>query len=223
MVDNEMRGKRFPDGMKENDIFERAFDGDILRFQLTGLYPRDAAIRLLDDSLKIDKDITYHLGRQCSFRLATLQDGTYVTTKEGNGCINALTVEIRKRIEGWRNSLFWIGSNTSLNEDEAEALVDKLHKALRPDYHPRYLPAVVRWACYGEIAPDDETDMERMRKLITAYQEHIGIRTKDSMARLGYKVEFKKGDFKRFDKDGTVAILAEMKALEEAIRPWVTF
>jgi hypothetical protein len=208
--------------MKKYDIFEREFDGNILRFQLTELAPRKAAIQLLDDKLQIDKDIAYHLGPQNPYQLASIENGKFVTTQQGDDYINELTCEIYKRMIDWRNSLLWIGSNSSLKADEAEDLVNKLHQALRPEYHPRYLPAVVRWACYGDIAPDSKTDIERMKGLITSYQDHIGIRTKDSIALLGYKVEFKDNAFKRFDKDGAETILNRMNELEEAIRPWLS-
>jgi hypothetical protein len=208
--------------MKKYDIFEREFDGNILRFQLTELAPRKAAIQLLDDKLQIDKDIAYHLGPQNPYQLASIENGKFVTTQQGDDYINELTYEIYNRIKDWRNSLLWIDSNSSLKADEAEDLVNKLHQALRPEYHPRYLPAVVRWACYGDIAPDRKTDIERMKGLITSYQDHIGIRTKDSIALLGYKVEFKDNAFKRFDKDGAETILNRMNELEEAIRPWLS-
>lgn len=211
--------------MKKNDIFEREFDGNILRFQLTDLTPHKVAIRLLDDSLQIDKDIAIYL--KGTKEIPRVGDILMLKTSAtafayDDVFITNLTIEIYNRIIDWRDSLKWVCSNTSLTEDEAEALVVKLHKALRPDYHPQYLLPVVRWTCNGEIDPDSETDIKRMKELLTSYQRHIGIRTKDSMAQVGYKVEYRRtGGFQRINQDGSETLLVTMNELEEAIKPWL--
>ena len=208
--------------MKVNDIFEREFDGDVLRFQLTELNPHKVCIELMNDSIGIDKDICSHLAPPFPvFEFAFREKGDFVTTKEGNNEIEKLTVEIFERIKKWRSSLQWVRSNTSLKKDVAEDLVTKMYAALKPRFHDRYLPAVVRWACYGEIDPDNETDIVRMSELISSYHDHLTIRNRETIAKVGYKVEFDDNGFKRFNVDGTEIRLVKMKETEEALRSWL--
>ena len=208
--------------MKANDIFEREIDGNVYRFKLTELNPHKVRIELLDDSLWIEKDICSHLAPPFpAYEFASMEIGAFVTTKEGGNEIEKLSLELHKRIQYWRSSLQWVSSNTLLKKDEVNNLVDKMYLALAPRFHYRYLPIVVRWACYGEIDPDNETDIERMRNLLSSFHNQMDRRNKEKVAKVGYKVGFDDNGFKRHNVDGTVIRLERMDETEDALRPWV--
>ena len=108
--------------MKKNDIFERTFDGNTFRFQLTELKPRWVAIRELDSTAQINKECKafifapsapgiYHPFSIGDFvrkykpnsehieEFASLDNGEWVTTQEGDKMIEKLSAEIYKRIK----------------------------------------------------------------------------------------------------------------------------
>lgn len=237
--------------MKQNDIFEKEFDGNVYRFQLTELEPRWAVIRVLDTpaQINIKKDCKVFVyapsapGNHIPFRriwgnfnvgdtlvcktkaehieeLAYRENDGWVTTQKGDKMIEELSADIYKRIKDWHFSVQWVSSNTSLKRDEAEELVAKMNVALRPHTTDRYLPTIVRWVGYGEIDPDNETDLERMRNLIESFHDHERKRTKENVASVGYKVEFDDNGFKRRNVDGTEIRLERMEETEEALRSW---
>ncbi|MBR4147715.1 MAG: hypothetical protein IKU00_07505 [Bacteroidales bacterium] len=194
--------------MKVNDIFEREFDGNVYRFKLIEQTPHKVRIEVLDGALPLfDRDICCH----------------YVTAKRGDDAIEELAVKMYKRIQNRHLTLQWVESNTTLDKDEAKNMVTKLYAGLCPRFHDRYLPVVVRWACYGEIDPYNETDIERMRNLLSSFYVHLERRNDDNIARFGYKVDFNVNDkgFKRRNVDGTVIRLERMDEIEDALRPWL--
>ena len=108
--------------MKKNDIFEKTFDGNTFRFQLTELKPRWVAIRELDSTAQINKECKafifapsapgiYHPFSIGDFvrkykpnsehieEFASLDNGEWVTTQKGDKMIEKLTVEIYNRIK----------------------------------------------------------------------------------------------------------------------------
>ena len=108
--------------MKKNDIFERTFDGNTFRFQLTELKPRWVAIRELDSTAQINKECKAFIfapsapGKNLTFSIgdivikyktnsenieefASLDNGEWVTTQKGDKMIENLTVEIYNRIK----------------------------------------------------------------------------------------------------------------------------
>ena len=108
--------------MKKNDIFERTFDGNTFRFQLTELKPRWVAIQELDSTAQINKECKAFIfapsapGIYHSFSIgdfvrkykpnsehieefASLDNGEWVTTQEGDKMIEKLSAEIYKRIK----------------------------------------------------------------------------------------------------------------------------
>ena len=209
--------------MKVNDIIEREFDGNVFRFQITELRPRVASIVVLDDTLPFfERDISSRLSPIfTNYMFAIIENDGFVTTKEGDDTIEILTVEMYKRIQNWCFTLLWVDSNTSLNKDEAKCMVAKLNARLHPRFHSRYLPAVVRWACNGEIDPDDNSDIKRMRRILTSFHLHLSRRTRENIARFGYKVEFVDSGFKRINVDGTETLLEKMEETEYALRHWL--
>lgn len=215
--------------MKVNDIFEREIDGNVYRFKLTELKPHKVHVELLDDSLRIEKDICSHLAPPFpAYDFASMERGEFVSTKEGDNEIEKLALEIYKRIKDWRFSIQWACSKTSLKNDEAEELVAKMNLALYPrfndsrSYHFRYLPIIVRWACYGEVDPDNETGIDRMRNLLSSFHDQMDRRNKEEVATVGYKVEFDDNGFKRRNVDGTETRLERMEETEDALRPWLS-
>jgi hypothetical protein len=212
--------------MKQNDIFEREFDGNVYRFKLIEQTPHKVRIEVLDDTLPLfDREVCSHHIPACLSHehFSFLNIGDFITTKRGDDAIEELIIEMYRRIKNWRFTLQWVDSNTTLNKDEAENMVAKLYAVLYPRYHDKYLSVIVRWACYGEIDPDDETDIERMRDLLSSFSNHLERRNDDNIARFGYKVDFNVNEkgFKRRNVDGTVIRLERMDEIEDALRPWV--
>lgn len=72
--------------MKVNDIIEREFDGNVFRFQITELRPREASIVVLDDTLPLfERDISSRLSPIfTNYMFAIIENDGFVTTKEGN-------------------------------------------------------------------------------------------------------------------------------------------
>ena len=209
--------------MKVNDIIEREFDGNVFRFQITELRPRVASIVVLDDTLPLfERDISSRLSPIfTNYMFAIIENDGFVTTKEGDDTIEILTIEMYKRIQNWCFTLLWVDSNTSLNKDEAKCMITKLNARLHPRFHSRYLPAVVRWACNGEVDPDDNSDIKRMRRILTSFHLHLSRRTRENIARFGYKVEFVDNGFKRINVDGTETLLEKMEETEYSLRHWL--
>ncbi len=203
--------------MKLKDIFEREFDGNVLRFQLTELDQHTVCIELMSDCLQFGKDICCHIGPPYpTFVFASLEHGDFVTTTEGDNKIEMLTQGIYKRIKSWRSSVQWVYSNTSLKD--AEDLVNKISEMVWCRGDDRYLQTVVRWVCYGEIDLDNKTDIKRMEELISSFHNYCVIRTKAKNVKVDYKVNFVNDSFKRVNKDGTEIQLEKMEELEDAIR-----
>lgn len=108
--------------MKKNDIFEKTFDGNTFRFQLTELKPRWVAIRELDSTAQINKEckafifaplppgknlpfsigdivIKYKTNSEHIEEFASIDNGEWITTQKGDKMIENLTVEIYNRIK----------------------------------------------------------------------------------------------------------------------------
>ena len=206
--------------MKKNDIFERTFDGNTLLFKLIILGPRIICIGVPDINLPCGRDIKSRIPPTFTdYVFANIEDGKYVTTKEGDDMIEKLAVEMYNRIKHWNSSIIWVKSNTSLKDNEVEDLVTKLYIALCSHYHDIYLPTIVKWACNGEINPVVETDIEHMCKLISLFHEHLLDRPEIN-AQIGYKIDFDDNGFKRVNSDGVEIRLENMKDTKNAIRSW---
>ena len=195
--------------MKKNDIFERTFDGNKLQFKLIILNPRLICIGVPNSDLPCGRDIKSRIPPTFTdYVFANIEDGKYVTTKEGDDMIEKLAVEMYNRIKHWNSSILWVRS-----------LVTKLYIALCSRYHDRYLPTIVKWACNGEINPVVETDIEHMCKLISLFHEHLLDRPEIN-AQIGYKIDFDDNGFKRVNSDGTIIRLKTMKETENTLYSW---
>ena len=94
--------------MKNNEIFEREFDGNVLRFQVIIPTTRQLTVQVLDVMPQ------YHRSGNLSDvafpddAVAVLKDSEYVTTKIGDRWIERFSRDISNRISLRNKALDWI-------------------------------------------------------------------------------------------------------------------
>jgi hypothetical protein len=201
--------------MKYNDIFERVFEGQIIRFRLVALKPYLIAIITMDITPPLFRSGNTLLTSQPQAALAKYVDGKYVTTAVGDRWVNRFTVDIYNRITARSKSLNWLIERMGMEQSEAKALIEKLDKEFN-HWEVRYLPAIVRWAYNGEIDPESEYDINRVKSILLTYFTYLADRKKDGCVRIKYDSPY----FKRMIEGQPGTSFKTMDEMEEALRPW---
>lgn len=201
--------------MKYNDIFEREFEGRLIRFRLVALKPYLIAIITMDITPPLFRSGNTLLTSLPQTALAKYVDGDYVTTAIGDRWVNRFTVDIYNRITARSKSLNWLVERKKMEQNEAKALVEKLDNEFN-HWEVRYLPAIVRWAYNGDLDPESESDIKRAKSILMTYFTYLAGRKKDSSIRIKYDSPC----FKRVVEGHPGTYLGTMDEMEEALRPW---
>jgi hypothetical protein len=72
-----------------------------------------------------------------------------------------------------------------MEPEEAKVFVDKIECKLN-DWEVRYLQAIVKWAYYGEIKPDNEGDINRVKELLLLYFTYLKEHKTDDVEKLRF-------------------------------------
>jgi hypothetical protein len=200
--------------MKQNDIFEQEFEGQSMRFQLVELMPYQVTIQTVDLTPPVKRSGNLLLAALYKLPFATMIDGEYVTTERGDKWIKRFARYIYNRIIVRNKSLQWLIEN-DMEQSEAKTLVETLDKELN-DWQVGYLLTIVRWAYDGEIDPISETDISRVKNVISSYFTYLADRDKDNSVRIKYDSIC----FKRIVEGRPVAFLWSLDEVEGALRPW---
>ena len=200
--------------MKQNDIFEQEFEGQSMRFQIVELMPYQVTIQTVDITPAIRRSGNLLLAALFNMSLATNIDGVYVTTETGDKWIKRFARYIYNRSIIRSKSLQWLIEN-NMEQNAAKNLVETFDKALN-DWEVRYMLTVVRWAYNGETDPESESDINRVKNVLSTYFTYLGDKNKDGSVRIKYdKICF------RQKIDGQAdAFLWSLDEVEEALRPW---
>lgn len=201
--------------MKNNDIFERVFEGKIIRFRLVALKPYLIAIITMDFTPPLFRSGNTLLTTLPQAALAKYVDGKYVTTAVGDRWVNRFTVDIYNRIIARSKSLNWLIERKGMEKSEAKALIEKLDNEFN-HWEVRYLPAFARWAYNGEFDPESESGINRIKSILLSYFTYLADREKDVSVRIKYDSPY----FKRMIEGQPGAIIRTMDEMEEALRPW---
>lgn len=102
-----------------------------------------------------------------------------------------------------------------VEEDEAKAFVELVDKKLN-DWEVRYMQAIVRWAYKGEIDPENERDMERVKGMLLSYFAYL----KEHKAGDGEKLKFANLCFMLIRDGERDRYLWSLKEVEQFLRPW---
>lgn len=201
--------------MKQNDIFEQEFEEQTLRFQLVELKPTLLTVQLMDSTPPESRSGNILQAALPKAALATLVNNEYVTTAIGNSWAKRFATFIYNRITARNKSLQLLIENMDVEEDEAKALVELVDKKLN-DWEVRYMAAVVRWAYKGEIDPENECDIERVKGMLLSYFAYL----KEHKTGDGKKLTFGNMCFK-LKRDGERdRFLWSLKELEWFLKPW---
>lgn len=170
--------------MKQNDIFEQEFDGRTIRFQLVELKTNLVTIETMDITPPIRRSGNLILAALFKQTLATNINGEYVTTEVGDNWIKRFAAFIYKRVIARNKSLQWLVEN-GMEQNEAKALIGIFDMALN-DWQVGYMLTVVRWAISGEIDPESESDIDRVKDVLSTYFTYLGDKNKDESVTIKY-------------------------------------
>lgn len=201
--------------MKKNDIFEHEAEGTKLRFQLVDLTPNLVTIQTLDLTPPECRSGNMPLAALPKVALATNDKGEFVTTDIGERWAKRYATYICNRVSARNKSLRWLTENMEMDKEEANALVVKIEKQLN-DWEIRYMLAVVRWAYYEAIDPENEVDIKRVKDLLLSYFICLKEHDNDS----GEKIKFANLCFKLVRDGQRDRILWTMEETERLLRPW---
>ncbi|MBR5910435.1 MAG: hypothetical protein IKZ55_00425 [Bacteroidales bacterium] len=201
--------------MKKNDIFEHEAEGTKLRFQLVDLTPNLITIQTLDLTPPKCRSGNMPLAVLPKAALATNDKGEFVTTDIGERWAKRYAAHICNRVSARNKSLRWLTENMEMDREEANALVEKLDKQL-DDWEIRYMLAIVRWAYYEAIDPENEADIKRVKDLLLAYLVHRNNLDNDS----AIEIQFANLCFILVRKGQRDRILWTMEETERLLRPW---
>ena len=200
--------------MKQNDIFKQEFDGQTIRFQLVELKTNLVTIETMDITPPIRRSGNLLLAALFKQTLATNINGEYVTTAMGDNWIKRFAAFIYKRVIARNKSLQWLVEN-GMEQNEAKALVGILDMALN-DWQVRYMLTVVRWAFNGEIDLESESDIYRVKDVLSTYFTYMGDKSKD----VSVKIKYDNICFKQKIDGRPDTFLWTLDEVEEALRPW---
>ncbi len=134
---------------------------------------------------------------------------------DGEKLVKGLVSDVCDRMSARKKSLRWLTENKEMESEEAKALVEKVDERL-DDWEISYMLAIVRWAYYEAIDPENEADIKRVRDLLLSYSNYLWERDNDS----GEKIEFANLCFKLVRDGQRDRILWTMEETERLLRPW---
>lgn len=126
------------------------------------------------------------------------------------------TTFVCDRVAARSTSMRWLTENKEMNEAEAIALVEQVEKRLE-DWEIGFMLAIVRWAYYKTIDPENEADIKRVKDLLEAFIHHL----MDHDNQSGVRIEFANLCFKFVREGEKEKILWTMKETEYMLRPWM--
>jgi hypothetical protein len=171
--------------MKVNDIFERDFKGEIMRFQLIELEPYLVTVEAVDIVPPMRRSGKLLLAALPKVALATSVDGEYLATRMGESWAKRFATFIYNRLTARNKSINWLIEIKDMEPEEAKVFVDKIECKLN-DWEVRYLQAIVKWAYYGEINPDNEGDINRVKELLLLYFTYLKEHKTDDVEKLRF-------------------------------------
>ena len=171
--------------MKVNDIFERDFKGEIMRFQLIELEPYLVTVEAVDIVPPMRRSGKLLLAALPKVALATSVDGEYLATRMGESWAKRFATFIYNRLTARNKSINWLTEIKDMEPEEAKVFVDKIECKLN-DWEVRYLQAIVKWAYYGEINPDNEGDINRVKELLLLYFTYLKEHKTDDVEKLRF-------------------------------------
>jgi hypothetical protein len=171
--------------MKVNDIFERDFEGQNMRFQLIELKPYLVTVQTVDIDPPLRRSGKLLLAALPKVALATSVDGEYVATRMGESWAKRFATFIYNRLTARNKSINWLIEIKDMEPEEAKVFVDKIECKLN-DWEVRYLQAIVKWAYYGEINPDNEGDINRVKELLLLYFTYLKEHKTDDVEKLRF-------------------------------------
>ena len=171
--------------MKVNDIFERDFKGEIMRFQLIELEPYLVTVEAVDIDPPLRRSGKLLLAALPKVALATSVDGEYVATRMGESWAKRYATFIYNRLTARNKSINWLTEIKDMEPEEAKVFVDKIECKLN-DWEVRYLQAIVKWAYYGEINQDNEGDINRVKELLLLYFTYLKEHKTDDVEKLRF-------------------------------------
>lgn len=171
--------------MKVNDIFERDFKGEIMRFQLIELEPYLVTVEAVDIVPPMRRSGKLLSAALPKVALATSVDGEYVATRMGESWAKRFATFIYNRHTARNKSINWLTEIKDMEPEEAKVFVDKIECKLN-DWEVRYLQAIVKWAYYGEINPDNEGDINRVKELLLLYFTYLKEHKTDDVEKLRF-------------------------------------
>lgn len=171
--------------MKVNDIFERDFKGEIMRFQLIELEPYLVTVEAVDIVPPMRRSGKLLLAALPKVALATSVDGEYLATRMGESWAKRFATFIYNRLTARNKSINWLIEIKDMEPEEAKVFVDKIECKLN-DWEVRYLQAIVKWAYYGEINQDNEGDINRVKELLLLYFTYLKEHKTDDVEKLRF-------------------------------------
>lgn len=171
--------------MKVNDIFERDFKGEIMRFQLIELEPYLVTVEAVDIVPPMRRSGKLLLAALPKVALATSVDGEYLATRMGESWAKRFATFIYNRLTARNKSINWLTEIKDMEPEEAKVFVDKIECKLN-DWEVRYLQAIVKWAYYGEINQDNEGDINRVKELLLLYFTYLKEHKTDDVEKLRF-------------------------------------
>ena len=171
--------------MKMNDIFERDFKGQKMRFQLIELEPYLVTVQTVDIDPPLRRSGKLLLAVLPKAALATSVDGEYVATRMGESWAKRFAAFIYNRLTALNKSITWLTEIKDMEPEEAKAFVDKIECKFN-DWEVRYLQAIVKWAYYGEFNPDNEDDINRVKELLLSYFTYLKEHKTDDAEKLKF-------------------------------------
>ena len=171
--------------MKVNDIFERDFKGEIMRFQLIELDPYLVTVEAVDIVPPMRRSGKLLLAALPKVALATSVDGEYLATRMGESWAKRFATFIYNRLTARNKSINWLTEIKDMEPEEAKVFVDKIECKLN-DWEVRYLQAIVKWAYYGEINQDNEGDINRVKELLLLYFTYLKEHKTDDVEKLRF-------------------------------------
>ena len=204
--------------MKNNEIFERELDGNVLRFQVIIPTTRQLTVQVLDVTPQYQRIGNLSEVAFPDDAVAVMKDGEYVTTEIGDRWISRFTREIKNRISLRNKALDWILARDTIEKEVATFIVDEIDKNLN-FFEVKYLPVVVRWASLAEFDVGDDFDFKRLKEVLSAHLTCVMNRV-IGRKKADYTVKFEDQTFKQVHDDGTVINLEEFWEVIDALRPW---
>lgn len=171
--------------MKVNDIFERDFKGEIMRFQIIELEPYLVTVEAVDIVPPMRRSGKLLLAALPKVALATRVDGEYLATRMGESWAKRFATFIYNRLTARNKSINWLIEIKDMEPEEAKVFVDKIECKLN-DWEVRYLQAIVKWAYYGEINQDNEGDINRVKELLLLYFTYLKEHKTDDVEKLRF-------------------------------------